>query len=452
MVNKDNRPRQHELVATTVSSDRDATCSMGDLGTGARAAGDEVQLESYGLRYQTQHQLARGGMASVVHAYDPVLGRHVAVKLLNPALVRQRGELEAFVREARVTAQLDHPNIVPVYELASGPTGDFACFAMKLVEGESLAERFMRLGDRRLSPAELPGLLDVLLKICDGVSYAHSRGVLHLDLKPQNVMIGGWGQVYVMDWGIAVRCRRGADGLLHPIEQHESVRGTFAYMAPEQLERELRGVDQRADVYGLGAIIYQLLTGHPPFEVRGDDDTDVQRLREHVVSDPLAGPERQGIPPGLARVAMRALAPEPDQRFSSIDELRSELELLVRGGGWFNARRFAPGELIVSEGDPAEEGYILVEGECDVFKQSGDESLHLRRMQSGDVFGEIGIFTRGSRSATVRAVSAVTVLVVTRETFDLELSALGWLGLFVRALASRFREADDELAALRIKQ
>ncbi|MEY4508086.1 MAG: hypothetical protein RLZZ450_208, partial [Pseudomonadota bacterium] len=201
----------------------------------------------------------------------------------------------------------------------------------------------------------------------------------------------------------------------------------------------------------LGAIIYQLLTGHPPFEVKGNDDTDVQRLREHVVSDPLAGPERQGIPPGLARVAMRALAPEPDQRYASIDELRAELDLLVRGGGWFNARRFALGEVIVSEGDPAEEAYILVEGECDVFKQSGDESIHLRRMQAGDVFGEIGIFTRGARSATVRAASAVVVLVVTRESFDWELSALGWLGSFVRALASRFREADDERAALRVK-
>jgi len=451
MVNKDSRPRQHELVATTVSGDSDATDGFGDtLDSGARSSGDEeVQLERYGLRYQTQRQLARGGMASIVHAYDPVLGRHVAVKLLNPALVRQRGELEAFVREARVTAQLDHPNIVPVYELASGATGDFACFAMKLVEGESLAERFVRLGERRLSAAELPGLLDVLLKVCDGVSYAHSRGVLHLDLKPQNVMIGGWGQVYVMDWGIAVRCRRSPDGFLLPIEQHESVRGTFAYMAPEQLERELKGVDQRADVYGLGAIIYQLLTGHPPFDVRGDDDTDVQRLREHVVADPLVGPQRQGIPPGLSRVAMRALAPEPEQRFSSVDELRSELEQLVRGGGWFIARRFAPGELIVREGDPAEEAFILVEGECDVSKQSGDQTIHLRRMAAGDVFGEIGTFTRSTRSATIHAASAVTVLVVTQETLDWELSSLGWLGAFVRALASRFREADDERAALR---
>jgi eukaryotic-like serine/threonine-protein kinase len=440
MTNKDHRPRQHELAATTVST------------SGARVEddlGDDTQIERYGLRYQTQGQIARGGMASIVHAYDPVLGRHVAVKLLHPELIAQRGELDAFLREARVTAQLEHPNIVPVYELASGAAGDWACFAMKLVEGETLSERLSRLGERRLSASELPRLLDVLLKVCDAVSYAHSRGVLHLDLKPQNVMIGGYGQVYVMDWGIAVRCARASDGLLRPVEHHASMRGTFAYMAPEQLERELRGVDQRADVYGLGAIIYELLTGRPPFEVGSDDD--VQRLREHVVSDPLTGTAAQRIPPGLARVAMRALAPEVSQRFHGIDELRHELEQLVRGGGWFRARHFSPDEVIVREGDEAEEAFILMEGECDVFKQSGGESMHLRRMQAGDVFGETGVFTRGTRTATVRAVSEVSVLVVTRETLDWELSSLGWLGAFVRALASRFREADDERAALRAR-
>jgi serine/threonine protein kinase len=428
--------RGHDMAVTTVA----------EQGTGERtiAAGNVEDLERFGLRFQTQRRIARGGMASILHAYDPVLGRHVAVKLLHAALLAQHGELDAFMREARITAQLEHPSIVPVYELASGSLGEWACFAMKLVQGESLAQTFSRLGATRLAASELPGLLDVLLKVCDAVSFAHSRRVLHLDLKPNNVMIGSHGQVYVMDWGIAVRGERGADGFLRPVEAHASLRGTLAYMAPEQLDRSLAQVDERSDVYGIGAILYELLTGRPPFDARGDGQ-DTVRLREHRVSDPILAASGQRIPPGLARVALRALAKDAGHRYPSVDALRQDLQQLVRGGGWLTERQFVPEEVIVREGEPSEDAYIIVSGECDVYR--GNE--HLRRMSAGDVFGEVGLFTRGTRSATVRAVSTMTVLVVTRETFEWELSALGWLGTFVRALAERFREADDERLALR---
>jgi eukaryotic-like serine/threonine-protein kinase len=430
-------PRSHDMAVTTVAEQ--GTAQPTDP---TRALIED--LERYGLRFQTQRHIARGGMASILHAYDPVLGRHVAVKLLHRALIEQHGELEAFLREARVTSQLEHPNIVPVYELASGALGDWACFAMKLVQGESLAQTFARLGSDRLLPSELPRLLDVLLKVCDAVSFAHSRRVLHLDLKPHNVMIGSHGQVYVMDWGIAVRCERAEDGFLRPVETHASLRGTLAYMAPEQLDRSLSQVDERADVYGIGAILFELLAGRPPFVARGDEH-DTARLREHRVSAPSVDTSGQRIPAGLTRVAVRALSKDPVDRYPSVDALRHELEQLVRGGGWLAERQFAPGEVIVREGEPSEDAFIIVSGDCDVYRD--DE--HMRRMSAGDVFGEVGLFTRGTRSATVRAVSPVTVLVVTRETFEWELSALGWLGTFMRAMADRFREADDERVALR---
>lgn len=423
----------HQLVPTAVA------------GSHHPEARDE--LERLGLRFQTQRRLGRGGMASVLHAYDPVLGRHVAIKLLHGSLVRQPGELDAFVREARLTAQLEHPNIVPVYEIAVGPESDWACFAMKLVDGVSLGKKLAELRERRLEARVLSSLLELMLKVCDAVSYAHSRRVLHLDLKPDNVMIGSHGQVYVMDWGIAVRCTQAEDGRLVPQDRHGSVRGTLAYMAPEQLDRELAEVDQRADVYGLGAILYELLSGRAPFVPQGDGE-DHARLQAHVVEDPLAR-GMPGLPPGLVQVAMRALAREPAQRYANVSELRAELERLRRGGGWFPMRTFAPGSVIIREGEPGSEAYLLVQGECEVEKASGGRRERLRAMSAGEVFGEMALLTGEPRGATVRALSETHTLVVTRETLAEELAPLGWLGTLVRALARRFREADDERTELR---
>lgn len=433
----ENSAREPELAPTSVS------------GT-VRVFDDDCELERYGLRFQTQRKLATGGMASVVHAFDPLLGRHIAVKLLHSSLVQQAGEIDAFLREARVTAQLEHPNIVPVYDLASGASSDWACFAMKLVQGESLADHLAELGDARLAPNELTRLLEVLLKVCDAIDYAHSRRVLHLDLKPQNIMVGSHGQVYVVDWGIAVRCSVSVDGRLAPIDRHASMRGTLAYMAPEQLDNELSGVDERADVYGLGAILYEVLTGKPPFPATGERD-DIARLREHVVVDASVAAAPLHVPSRLARIVARALAKRPEDRYANVAELRAELESLARGHGWFELRSFAPGEFIVREGEVAHEAFVLMDGACDVLKQSGASFLHLRCMQRGEAFGEASILARATRTASVRAKTHVRVMVVTRESLEWELSSMGMLGTFVRSLAQRFREADDERALQRVR-
>jgi CRP-like cAMP-binding protein len=401
-----------------------------------------------GLRFQAQGVVAQGGMASIVHAYDPLLERHLALKMLLPTLSGQPVELESFLREARVTAQLDHPNIVPVYDLVADSEAR-ACFAMKLVQGQSLAQRLRALGEQRLTPEYLPGLIDVLIKVCDAVAFAHSRRVLHLDLKPDNLMIGSHGQVYVMDWGIAVRCERDeSTGRLRPSAAQRTVRGTLAYMPLEQLETGLLNVDERSDIYALGAILYELLTGRPPFEPRGGAE-DLARLRQHIIADPLDLPVAEAPPAALCRTAMRALARDPEQRHASVGELKAELEEFVRSGGWLGARRCEPGEVLMREGEEAGEAYILLEGECDVYKQTGGGQTHLRRMGPGEVFGEIAILTRRPRSATVITATRATVLVITRETLERELAGKHWMGLLIRALADRFREVDEERARLR---
>ena len=234
-----------------------------------------------GDRYQLFGEIARGGMGVVIKGRDPDLGRDLAVKVLlashrdKPELVRR------FVEEAQIGGQLQHPGIVPVYEL-----GTFAdrrpYFTMKLVKGRTLAAL---LGERRSPAHDLPRFLSIFESICQTVAYAHARGVIHRDLKPSNVMVGSFGEVQVMDWGLAKVLKEGdaadeppsgpaaEESVIATVRSGSdvdeslagSVMGTPAYMAPEQAAGDVERVDRRADVFGLGSILCEILTGQPVY-------------------------------------------------------------------------------------------------------------------------------------------------------------------------------------------
>jgi tetratricopeptide (TPR) repeat protein len=249
----------------------------------ARAASEEMPVAVGDAgRYQLHGEIARGGMGVVLKGRDVDLGRDVAVKVLlerhldTPEMVRR------FVEEAQIGGQLQHPGIVPVYELGRLPDGRLY-IAMKLIRGRTLAE----LLEGRADPAvDRARHLATFEQVCQAVAYAHACGVVHRDLKPSNVMVGSFGEVQVMDWGLAKVLDRGgiadeerslrgqADG--YPVRtlrtgsaaddsRAGSVLGTPAYMAPEQARGQLDTLDERADVFGLGAILCELLTGLPPY-------------------------------------------------------------------------------------------------------------------------------------------------------------------------------------------
>lgn len=398
-------------------------------------------------RFELRREVAAGGMGTVLEVFDHAMRRRVAIKMLHPELASRIEEIGLFVAEAHVTGRLDHPNIVPVHDLHVDPLRG-AFFVMKLVEGDTLAALV------RNSPAHDPDgrilerLLGVFLRVCEAVEFAHSRAVLHLDLKPSNVMVGSHGQVYVMDWGIAVECKRDTAGHLKPLGSRRGVRGTMAYMPPEQLSANLAELDERTDVYSLGAILYEILTGQPPFIPSGDY-RDPARLRAHTIPHPTEVHKDRLLPAGLCAIAMRALSRDPEQRHASAADLKEDVEAFLRGGGWFAARSFEPGAAIVREGELGDTAFIIVEGECEVVQGAGAARVHLRSMGPGEVFGETALLTAGPRTATVLAKTAVSVLVVTRESLERELSVRGWLGTLVHVLAHRFREVDAERAILR---
>jgi serine/threonine-protein kinase len=276
-------------------------------------------------------ELARGGMGAVLEAFDPDLERPITVKVLLPEHQEHFDLRMRFLEEARITGRLQHPGIAPVYGV--GRLGDDRpFFTMKLVQGQTLAAL---LAGRPGLEAYLPRFVDVFLQVCQTIAFAHSQGIIHRDLKPSNIMVGRFGEVQVMDWGLAkvlargkeasggreppVGCddvQQGADAPRPPGEgctRAGSVMGTLAFMAPEQARGEVDRLDERADVFGLGAILCVILTGRPPWEGR-----DTSEVRHQAARADLGGARERLLActtdAPLASLALQCLAAEPEDR------------------------------------------------------------------------------------------------------------------------------------------
>ena len=254
--------------------------------------GQVAAVES--MRYQTYGEYNRGAMGVIYKGFDTHLGREVALKFLHKEHRNNQGLRDQFIHEARITARLQHPGVVPVYELHQS-SGNDLFFTMKFVDGRTLKEL---LAARSYHFHDLPRFMNVFEKVCQTMAYAHSLGVIHRDLKPANVMVGKFGVVRVMDWGLAKILdgqhagepipetgENGGRGRMRglvsdPNDDGEAasglvlgkVMGTLAYMAPEQANGEIDHLDKRVDVFGLGAILCEILTGRPPYIGRDPEE------------------------------------------------------------------------------------------------------------------------------------------------------------------------------------
>jgi eukaryotic-like serine/threonine-protein kinase len=279
-----------------------------------------------GTRYSLRERVARGGMGVVYVAEDEKLARRVALKVLGAP--DHDGELaRRLIREAQVLARLEHPGIVPVHDVGTLPDGR-VYYAMKFVEGRRLDQHIESFGS-------IPDRLRLFLRICDAVAFAHARGVLHRDLKPSNIMVGPFGEVLVMDWGLA-KILRGpvidaiAEGHPHAtlvatsnvqkvenaatqtaaVTGHGTVMGTPGYMSPEQARGDNEHVDERSDIFSLGALLCFLLTGQPEGKVTSDG----RRLDR-----------------ALEAICAKAAASEPALRYPTVPEMARDLSRHLDG-------------------------------------------------------------------------------------------------------------------------
>jgi PAS domain S-box-containing protein len=290
-------------------------------------------------RYVLTDLHATGGIGRVWLARDRQLDREVAIKELFPENAGNATIAARFVREAQLTGQLEHPGVVPVYELDRGAGAKQPFYAMKFVRGRTLRSAVDAYHAKRAQGGadslEFMALLAAFGAVCNTIAYAHSRGVLHRDLKGDNVILGDFGEVIVLDWGLAkivgqpetIETNRSS---APPTETQDpgltiqgDIVGTPAYMAPEQAEGRLDQIDHRTDIYGLGAILYEILTGRPPFTGCNTLEVLQQAIRGNPAPPRELLPE---VPGGLEEICLKAMAKVPDQRYASATDLANEVQ------------------------------------------------------------------------------------------------------------------------------
>ena len=304
--------------------------------TGSSAIFNELKSEFQ--RYWITHKITEGGSKTILKAKDASTNRHVAMAVLKNKC--SPSEVEAFLREARLTASLQHPNIMPVYDIAIN-SNDEPYFTMKLIEHGHNLSSFAKSIKKIAGFETLASRLEVFLKICDGVSFAHANGVLHLDLKPENIQIDSFGQVLICDWGLArfikgsdTECISGSDELnsmdFLNVTVKGVIQGTPGFMAPEQATAEKRVKDERTDIYALGALLYYLLCFQSPLKSGTLQDMLNDTLKGNVV--PLAKWQRKlGLPSALIKVCEQAMHLNPEDRYQSVLEIQDDIRAYMDG-------------------------------------------------------------------------------------------------------------------------
>jgi serine/threonine-protein kinase len=414
-----------------------------------KPAPDAAASEGVPRKYQIAAEIGSGGMGVVLKAYDVDLHRWVAMKLLRTSEKRTPATVRRFIEEAQICAQLEHPNIPPVHEMGIEADGR-VFFTMKMVKGRTLREiaHDLSLGRpdvrREFNPIRLA---QILQQAALGVHYANVRGVIHRDLKPDNVMVGDYGEVLVLDWGLAkVRGelsdagRFGEDPVVTERSRsgertrHDVVQGTPAYMAPELARGEQHFVDARTDVFGLGAVLYECLCYRPPFT--GERVQDVLlAARSGVIRLPSeVAPPLTQVPAELEAIAMKALAGRMEDRHADAREFQQDLQTFIEGSR-DKERRRAQADVLVQEGRRHLAAYrsLSAEAEC---KRARAKEVAQKLAPSDPVETKRPLWNLEDE-----------VDAIEREKANLVWSAMSAFSAAVEA-DSRCREAKSELADL----
>lgn len=301
-------------------------------------------------RYTIVKKLNEGGMKAIWEVDDHRTARKVAMALIQSSRIASVKDIDAFLYEARLTANLQHPNIIPIYDIALDENGN-PYFTMKALKGKTLGDILKQKRNNEAEPQfTRTRLLSIFLKVCDAMAYAHSKGVLHLDLKPSNIIVGDYGDVHVLDWGLSTLVTHLSHAESQDVHWHSPddvtlesgqtltrylestasdrkkrnvIGGTPGYMAPEQAKASPADIDFRTDVFMLGAMLYEILTLHHAIEGEDIGETIKKTVRGDIIPPTQ---HNKKIPPALAAIAMKALAPVKEERYPTVAALIRDIQ------------------------------------------------------------------------------------------------------------------------------
>lgn len=405
-------------------------------------------------RYRPLKLLGEGGFAQVRSFFDTSLNRVIAVKELNAASFENPDLVNAFVNEAKLVSYLDHPGIVAVFDAFVSGSGK-PCYAMQMVEGQTLSSLLSDPVTERPVAIPFSRALDIFMKMGETLAYAHDRGVIHLDLKPDNIMIGRYGEVLIMDWGSAkiYDNRPYEEYLAKFVDKPENLRlggenenfvlGTPWYMAPEQFKISRSQCTPAVDVFAAGIILYQMLTGTHPFMAPNLESVRTA-IDRHV--PPPAHEVNPAVPRRFSEINEKALEKSLGDRYGNCHELVDDLKQFRDSFESFESRTYNAGEIIFNEGDAGEYAFIIVSGTVEISKMHEGASRVLAQLGRNEIVGELAIFSKQPRVATARAMGPTTIRIMNKTDVERELDKLSpWVGGMITCLSTRFTGLNEKL-------
>lgn len=419
-------------------------------------------------KYHLVGEIARGGMGIVHHVIDKNLSRNLAMKVLLPKGPEEdKKNMDYFVEEGQITAQLEHPNIVPLHDMGILSDGN-VFFTMKKVVGEEMLAIIRKIQgkvDNYEKKYTFFKRLSMFRKVCDAIAYGHSKQVLHRDIKPENIMIGAYGEVLTLDWGIAKFVGKSAPkdandtSAVYSLRTQKNftetlsgfIQGTPRYFAPEQTYGDSTLVDYRSDIYLLGATLYHLMTLQFPHDGASLEDL-VNRVRQGHIIPPKQTINGALIPDQLEAIIQKAMATKKDERYQTVSEMISDIDSFLEGDIVCDPLQFKAGEFLMKKGEVGNEAYVILRGDIKVFDYIDGKEVIFARMGAGDIVGEMAVISSQKRSAFVSAANDVEVLVIDKELMLNVLRRLpSWMEKIVVNLTSRLNTANDNVHPLKVK-
>jgi len=395
-------------------------------------------------RYLTLRKLGAGALSDVSCFFDKYLHRKVAVKVLKEKHLQHFQLVESFLNEIKLISFLDHPGVISLYD-AFLIEKKMPAYAMKLIQGNELLKSYKQKSQSQL--------LEIFAKICETLAYVHDKGIIHLDLKPENIMLGEYGEVMIMDWGIArfynqepyYEYLKEVKGITPPpIIEHISLgSGTPLYMSPEQVTQKRDQLTPSSDIFSVGIIFYEMLTGITPFSAKTR-----QGIFDKVCSYNPVEMYRlnANIPLELSKICMKMLAKDPAERYSSFKDVLKDYDAFQNSGDAFAIKTYQSEEIIFAEGDLGDYAFTIISGCVEVIKVTEKGTVILAELGAGEIVGELAIFTNQLRSATIRAKEKTKIKIMKREDITEELDKLSpWVKSIITGLSKRFIQVSDQL-------